>query len=286
VSSLVQPRLVAISKLQLPSSIMAAHVEGKQLHFGENYVQELVEKAQALPKDIRWHFVGALQSNKGKALAGIPNLYLLETLDSIKAANVLEKALAAREEKRPEPLRVYIQINTSGEEAKSGITPLLDEGSASKDHPLLELTRHILTSCPHIRFSGLMTIGAAQNSQTADAEKVQSREDIIKANPDFEKLITSRRMLVQALRKDEQVNKAVSDSSSTDASITSYYQEKLLSGDDETGGLELSMGMSADMEIATMAGSDNVRVGSECFGSRTTRDEAMKAMEEELKGSA
>ena len=131
-----------------------------------------------------------------------------------------------------------------------------------------------------------MTIGAAQNSQTADAEKVQSREDIIKANPDFEKLITSRRMLVQALRKDEQVNKAVSDSSSTDASITSYYQEKLLSGDDETGGLELSMGMSADMEIATMAGSDNVRVGSECFGSRTTRDEAMKAMEEELKGSA
>ncbi len=261
---------------------MAAHIEAKQVHFGENYVQELVEKAKALPKEIRWHFVGGLQSNKGKALAAIPNLYLLETLDSVKAANVLEKALAGNEEKREEPLRVYIQVNTSGEEAKSGVEPLLKEKDISDKQPLVELARHLILSCPHVLFSGLMTIGAADNSRTADGDKAQSKEEIIKANPDFEKLIGSRKLLVQALRKDEEVKKAAAEAK--DEHIGKAYRDSLLAGKDETGGLELSMGMSADAEVATMAGSNNVRVGSDCFGSRTTREEATKALEDELAG--
>ncbi|KDN49609.1 hypothetical protein K437DRAFT_255289 [Tilletiaria anomala UBC 951] len=281
-----EPRLVAVSKLHPPSAIMAAYVEAKQVHFGENYVQELVEKAKVLPAELRWHFVGGLQSNKGKALAAIPNLYLLETLDSVKAANVLEKALAAHDNDRKEPLRVYIQVNTSGEAAKSGVQPLLSEADLAKpEHPLIALARHVIATCPHILFLGLMTIGAASNSASADSSKAASgREEIIKANPDFERLITSRRLLVKALRSDQDLGKAVEANTAAKSVVLEFYKTRLLGGGEREGGLELSMGMSADLETATMAGSDNVRVGSDCFGQRAqTRDEAMRAMEHELK---
>ncbi|KAJ2093584.1 hypothetical protein GGI09_005774, partial [Coemansia sp. S100] len=62
------PRLVAVSKYKPASDILAAYNRG-QRHFGENYVQELCEKAAELPSDISWHFIGRLQSNKCKALA-------------------------------------------------------------------------------------------------------------------------------------------------------------------------------------------------------------------------
>lgn len=272
--------MVAISKLHPPSAIMAAFVEADQLHFGENYVQELVEKAKVLPSDLRWHFVGGLQSNKGKALAAVPNLYLLETLESVKAANVLEKALASQQEVRKEPLRVYIQVNTSGEEAKSGVQSMSDAGESSAKHPLFELARHVVVNCPHILFLGLMTIGAANNSRSIGANQISSKDDVLKANPDFTKLLTSRQNLVSALRQNAELRKAV-ESIPTGVN-KEFYQTRLL-GDEESGGLELSMGMSADLEVACLAGSDNVRVGSDCFGPRLpSRDEAMKAMEHEL----
>lgn len=68
---LLQPRLVAISKLHPPTSILAAHehLSPAQVHFGENYAQELEAKARVLPRSIRWHFVGKLQSNKAKLVA-------------------------------------------------------------------------------------------------------------------------------------------------------------------------------------------------------------------------
>jgi uncharacterized pyridoxal phosphate-containing UPF0001 family protein len=59
-----QVRLVAVSKLKPASDILALYQESKQLHFGENYAQELMEKAAVLPKEIRWHFIGGLQSSK------------------------------------------------------------------------------------------------------------------------------------------------------------------------------------------------------------------------------
>jgi PLP dependent protein len=55
---------VAVSKLKPASDILALYQESKQLHFGENYAQELMEKAAVLPRDIRWHFIGGLQSSK------------------------------------------------------------------------------------------------------------------------------------------------------------------------------------------------------------------------------
>jgi uncharacterized pyridoxal phosphate-containing UPF0001 family protein len=54
---------VAVSKLKPASDILALYQEAKQEHFGENYAQELMEKADVLPKDIKWHFIGGLQSS-------------------------------------------------------------------------------------------------------------------------------------------------------------------------------------------------------------------------------
>ncbi|EST05567.1 Mini-chromosome maintenance complex-binding protein [Kalmanozyma brasiliensis GHG001] len=273
-----EPRLVAISKLHPPSAILAAHKKADQLHFGENYVQEMVDKAKVLPREIRWHFVGGLQSNKGKLLASIPNLYLLETLDSVKAANVLQKALSSPDAaKRDEPLRVYLQVNTSGEDAKSGLPPISSEDAEqAKDSELLQLAIHVITKCPELRLRGVMTIGAADNSSSASAESAKSVDEIISANPDFERLIQTRTNLVQLLRNSNDVQKA------DEPHIKEAYAD-LLEGTDATGGLELSMGMSADMDVATMAGSDNVRVGTDCFGRRPgTREEATNGMKREL----
>jgi PLP dependent protein len=63
--------LVAVSKYKSTTDIRACYEAG-QRDFGENYSQELVEKASVLPRDMRWHFIGTVQSNKAKALAGMP----------------------------------------------------------------------------------------------------------------------------------------------------------------------------------------------------------------------
>jgi uncharacterized pyridoxal phosphate-containing UPF0001 family protein len=108
-----------------------------QTHFGENYVQELLEKSKILPRSIRWHMIGGLQSNKCKQLAEqIPNLWCVSSVDSAKKANELEKGRKALREKdeTAEKLRVMVQVNTSGEEAKSGVEP----GEAT------ELCRHVI----------------------------------------------------------------------------------------------------------------------------------------------
>jgi uncharacterized pyridoxal phosphate-containing UPF0001 family protein len=73
-------QLVAVSKFQSNDAIMAAYDAGQRV-FGENYVQELVAKAPVLPADIRWHFIGTLQSNKAKGLiAGLQHSSLLMTV--------------------------------------------------------------------------------------------------------------------------------------------------------------------------------------------------------------
>ncbi|CAG8525254.1 699_t:CDS:2 [Paraglomus brasilianum] len=139
-------RLVAVSKKKPASDVLIAYKAGHR-HFGENYVQELVEKSKELPSDIKWHFIGSLQSNKCKTLASIPNLWIIETIDSIKKANGLNKSC----ESRDTPLKVFIQVNTSKEENKSGV-------EIEKCVPLAE---HIIDNCNNLELCGLMTIGAA-----------------------------------------------------------------------------------------------------------------------------
>jgi len=100
-----------------------------------------------MPEDVRWHFIGHLQSNKVSALLkGVPSLAMLETVDSEKLARKLDGAVETLG--RP-PLGVMIQVNTSGEESKAGVEP----GEAT-----VALSR-VVAGCPHLVLKGLMTIG-------------------------------------------------------------------------------------------------------------------------------
>ncbi|KAG0172374.1 hypothetical protein DFQ28_004752 [Apophysomyces sp. BC1034] len=158
-----EAQLVAVSKYKPAEDLMYAYDAG-QRHFGENYVQELVDKSQKLPKDIQWHFIGHLQSNKCKVVAAIPNLFVVETVDGKKKADALNKA--CKSVGRSDPLRVFVQINTSREEAKSGIDPA----------ECTQVCRHIMDACPELKLDGLMTIG-------------MFGRDPMEANPDFKCLV-------------------------------------------------------------------------------------------------
>ena len=167
-------RLVAVSKLKPANDILALHsAPDNHLHFGENYQQELLQKSMLLPREIRWHFIGALQTNKCKPLAEqIPNLWCVESVDTGKKADQLEKGRAALCEKEKEyegvSLRVFVQVNTSGEEEKSGVEP---DGAA-------ELCRHVREQCPHLKLQGIMTIGAIARSK--EAKEGVENEDFIR----------------------------------------------------------------------------------------------------------
>ncbi|CAA6674895.1 unnamed protein product [Spirodela intermedia] len=79
-------RVVAVSKTKPVSVIQQVYDAGHRI-FGENYVQEILEKAPQLPDDIQWHYIGNLQSNKAKALlAGVPNLCMVQSVDDVKVA--------------------------------------------------------------------------------------------------------------------------------------------------------------------------------------------------------
>jgi pyridoxal phosphate enzyme (YggS family) len=167
--------LVAVSKYKPAEDIMAAYEGANQKHFGENYVQELVDKSEKLPRDIAWHFIGNLQSNKCKVVAAIPNLYAVETIESSKKADSLNKACV--QVSRESPLNVFVQINTSGEESKSGADP-----STS-----LEIAKHIVENCSYLKLFGLMTIGAPDRD-TNEGE-----------NPDFVCLRECKSKIEQAI---------------------------------------------------------------------------------------
>jgi len=175
--------LVAVSKTKPSSDIQRLYALG-QRDFGENYVQELVEKAQQLPRDIRWHFIGTLQSNKCKMLCeSMPagSLFSVHGLDSVKKADLLNKHFQADITTR-ERLNVYLQVNTSNEESKSGI----DHRNSEE---LVQLARHVHVNCQNLSLAGLMTIGSPDASHS-------SKDD---SNPDFEKLRSSKDMIEQQL---------------------------------------------------------------------------------------
>lgn len=143
----VSPRLVAVSKTKPVSDLREAYDAGQRC-FGENYVQEIVDKSPELPSDVQWHFIGHLQSNKVKTLLeGVPSLACIETVDSQKLANKLDNTL---EKLSRDNLKVFVQVNTSGEESKYGVEP---------GPECVSLCKHIEESCPHLTLSGLMTIG-------------------------------------------------------------------------------------------------------------------------------
>lgn len=151
----------------------------------------------------------------------------MSSVDTEKKCNQLEAGRKALIEKDSgvEPLRVMVQVNTSGEESKSGVEP----------HDALVLAKHIFEKCPNLRFTGLMTIGAIARSKATTAET---------ENEDFVTLRDVRDNVAEGL---------------------GWEKEKL----------ELSMGMSADFEGAIAMGSDEVRVGSDIFGERPAKKDAV-----------
>ena len=114
--------LIAVSKLQSVAAIRELYELG-QRDFGENYVQELRDKAEKLEASgchgIRWHFIGHLQTNKVRLL--IPHVFAVHSLDSIKLARELERCWksAGRENRLP----VFIEVNIDQESSKSGVSP-------------------------------------------------------------------------------------------------------------------------------------------------------------------
>lgn len=150
-----RPTLVAVSKTK-PAQLVADCYAAGQRHFGENYVQELCDKGAdplivgACP-DIRWHLIGHLQTNKVNKVLATPGLYMIESIDSERLATAVSAAwLRLHGGAAVEPLRVLVQVNTSGEEAKSGCAPA----------DAVRLCRHVRDQCAGLRFEGLMTIGA------------------------------------------------------------------------------------------------------------------------------
>lgn len=143
-----QAKLVAVSKTKPLEDILAMHEVGQKA-FGENYVQELVQKYEALPKDIEWHFVGHLQTNKVKYI--VPFVHLIHGVDSIKLLREINKQ--ARKNNRI--VNCLLQIHIAKEETKYG----MDE------RELIQLLEDVIVhadSYHHVHIVGLM--GMATNT--------------------------------------------------------------------------------------------------------------------------
>jgi pyridoxal phosphate enzyme (YggS family) len=147
--------LVAVTKNRSPGEVDALFAQGL-VHVGENRVQEAVGKAEAVASPVTWHMIGHLQKNKAnKALSLFSSLH---SADAPALLRRIDGRLDAGPPGPPVPFPVYIQVNVSGEEAKSGITP------ESLDAFLTEAA-----GLPRIRVLGLMTMPP----WTADPEEAR-----------------------------------------------------------------------------------------------------------------
>ncbi|WP_321884312.1 YggS family pyridoxal phosphate-dependent enzyme [Paraburkholderia bannensis] len=150
--------LLAVSKTFPAEDVRAAHAAGQRA-FGENYVQEAVDKIETLADlraDIEWHFIGPLQSNKTRPVA--ERFDWVHSVDRLKIAQRLS-------EQRPAdmaPLNVCLQVNVSGEDSKSGVAP---QEAAQ--------VAHAIAALPNLRLRGLMSI--PEPAQTLDAQRAPHR---------------------------------------------------------------------------------------------------------------
>ncbi len=132
--------LIAVSKTKPIPMLLEAYEAGVR-DFGENRVQELLEKYEALPKDIRWHMIGHLQRNKVKYL--VDKVYLIHSVDSLRLAREIQKEA----EKKQTQVNILVEVNVAGEESKFG-------GSREET---IRLVREIAL-LPSVQIQGLMTV--------------------------------------------------------------------------------------------------------------------------------
>lgn len=198
------PRLIAVTKGRTVADIRQLYDAG-QREFGENYLAELSVKAQQLSdlKDLRWVFIGTLQSNKIKRLATI--CAEIQTVASLKHAHHLERHVVEREQELAS-FPIYLTVNIGDEQQKSGI----------ELSQVPQIVDQIEKSCPHLKLEGLMAIPPQEYND-------------------------SRCFELPALYK------------------------QLAQVAQDCGAGKLSLGMSADLRLAIMAGSSCLRVGRDLF---------------------
>lgn len=110
-------KLICVSKTRTNDEIMEAYNAGVR-DFGENHVQELIEKRKSLPKDINWHMIGHLQTNKVKDLLK-DKVFLIHSVDSIKLASEIDKRSVTKQD-------ILLEVNIAKEESKYGFIPEYD----------------------------------------------------------------------------------------------------------------------------------------------------------------
>ena len=214
--------LLAVSKTFGADAVQAAFNAG-QTAFGENYIQEAVEKITTLKHlPISWHCIGPIQSNKTRLVA--ENFSWAHTVDRLKIAERLN-------EQRPAhlpPLQVCIQINIDGEASKSGVAPADVEALAAQ-----------VAQLPRLQLRGLMCI--PENAINV----IASHASFQRARAIFDHVNASKLPIKPPISSkiNSQVNFLTLDT--------------------------LSMGMTADLEVAIACGSTMVRVGTAIFGVRS-----------------
>ena len=155
-------KLIAVSKTKPNEAILNLYNQG-QRRFGENYVQEIVDKQATLPTDIEWHFIGHLQSNKVKYIA--PFVHTIHSVDSFKLLTEINKQAAKNER----VIKVLLQFHIAEEETKfgfdtEGVKEMMDE-----------LTTTPLT---HIEICGLMGMATFTDDKTQVRREFQELKRI------------------------------------------------------------------------------------------------------------
>jgi pyridoxal phosphate enzyme (YggS family) len=155
-------KLLAVSKTKPVSDIITAYQSGHR-HFGENYVQEAVEKIIQMSdyQDILWHFIGPLQSNKSKFIA--EHFDWMHSLDRLKIAKRLNEQRSVHQV----PLNVCVQVNIDDEDAKAGIAP----------NEVISFVEQ-LQALPRVKCRGLMTIPQAKVSEAQRKSSFAKMRDL------------------------------------------------------------------------------------------------------------
>lgn len=139
--------MVCVSKFHPADAIMRAYRVGER-DFGESRVQELLPKYEALPKDIRWHFIGHLQTNKVKMI--MPFIHLIHSVDSLRLLETINREA----EKVQRRIKVLIEVHVAKEATKSGFTP----------EEFLSLNTQ-LSTFNHIEICGIMGMATNTNEE-------------------------------------------------------------------------------------------------------------------------
>ena len=153
-------KLICVSKTRTNEEILEAYNEGER-DFGENHVQELIKKREELPKDINWHMIGHLQTNKVKDLLK-DKVFLIHSVDSIKLAKEINKRSSIKQD-------ILLEINIANEESKYGFNP---------DEKLLKETLKEIQELENINCIGLMCVAPNTSNPEENTKYFNKLKDL------------------------------------------------------------------------------------------------------------